>query len=144
LSCQLDWLRWWQLKLKDNDLLLIALQATIPTLNFIDKKLEKVNLDNVFKLIGQVKTNKYSNCSISATSISEITGIPRATSIRKLNTLVSLGFLVREEKNKRYSVNQSYEGRTKNIMSRDNVTFTIKTFSEYIAVIINSLIHNKL
>ena len=39
LSCQLEWLRWWQLKLKDNDLILIALQATIPTLRYVDKKI---------------------------------------------------------------------------------------------------------
>ena len=31
-----------------------------------------------------------------------------------------------------------------NIMSKDNVSFTIKTFSDYIAIIINSLIQNKL
>jgi len=144
LSCQIEWLKYWQVKLKDNDLLLIALQATIPTLHFIDKKTKRVNLDNVFKLIGQVKKEKFTDCSISATSISEITGIPRATSIRKLNILVNLGFLIRQNENKRYSVNQSYESRTKNIMSKDNVSFTVKTFSEYISVILNSLIHNRL
>ena len=49
LSCQLNWLKFWQLKLKDNDLLLISLQAIIPTLQFIDKNIGEVNLDNVFK-----------------------------------------------------------------------------------------------
>ena len=144
LSCQLEWLKWWQLKLKDNDLLLISLQATIPTLKFIDDNIKPSNVDNVFKMIGQVNKKECRDCAISATSISEITGIPRATSIRKLNKLVNLGFLIREEKNKRFSVNQSADVRTKNIMSKDNVTFTVKTFSDYIAVIINSLIHNRL
>ena len=144
LSCQLEWLKWWQLKLKDNDLLLIALQATIPTLHFIDKKMNNVNVDDVFKLIGQVTRNECENCSVSATSVSEVTGIPRATAIRKLDKLVSLGFLVREVKSKRYSINQSTDARTKNIMSRDNVSFTIKTFSDYIAIIINSLVYNRL
>jgi len=144
LSCQLEWLKWWQLKLKDNDLLLIALQATIPTLQFIDKNIKSVNVDEIFKMIGQVNKNKYSNCAISATSVSEVTGIPRATTIRKLDKLVNLGFLVRETKTKRYAINQSSDGRTKNIMSKDNVSFTIKVFSEYIAIILNSLIHNKL
>ena len=84
------------------------------------------------------------NCSISATSVSDVTGIPRATSIRKLDKLVNLGFLVRETKTKRYAINQTMDLRTKNIMSKDNVSFTIKVFSEYIAIILNSLIHNKL
>ena len=144
LSCQLEWLKFWQLKLKDNDLLLIAMQATIPTLHFIDKNLKSINIDDVFKIIGQVNTNECNNCAISATSVSEVTGIPRATAIRKLDKLVHLGFLVREIKTKRYSINQSMDARTKNIMSKDNVSFTIKTFSEYIAIILNSLIHNKL
>ena len=144
LSCQLEWLKWWQLRFKDNDLLLIALQATIPTLHFIDKKMNNVNVDDVFKLTGQVTQNECENCSVSATSVSEVTGIPRATAIRKLDKLVSLGFLVREVKSKRYSINQSTDARTKNIMSRDNVSFTIKTFSDYIAIIINSLVYNRL
>ena len=145
LSCQLEWLKWWQLKLKDNDLLLIALQATIPTLHFIDKNLDSINIEDVFKTIGQVNTENCSNCSISATSVSDVTGIPRATAIRKLDKLVSLGFLIREENSKRqYSVNQSSDSRTKNIMSKENVTFTINTFSEYISIILNSLIYNKL
>ena len=143
LSCQLDWLKWWQLKLKDNDLLLIVLQATLPTLKFIDKNMDGINLDNVFKIIGKVGKNDCNNCSISATSVAEVTGIPRATSIRKLDKLVNLGFLTREEKTKRYSVNQSIDGRTKNILSKDNVDFTIKIFSEYVAIILNSLIHNR-
>ena len=144
LSCQLDWLKWWQLKLKDNDLLLIALQATIPTLQYIDKNIKPKNVDDVFKLIGQVNKKECINCSISATSVSDVTGIPRATSIRKLEKLVDLGFLVRETKTKRYAINQATDLRTRNIMNKDNVSFTIKTFSDYISIILNSLIQNKL
>ena len=144
LSCQLEWLKWWQLKLKDNDLLLIALQATIPTLRFIDKNMKSVNVNDVFKIIGNVSKNECNNCSISATSVSEVTGIPRATAIRKLDKLVNLGFLVREIKTKRYSINQSADARTKNILSKDNVSFTINTFSDYIAIILNRLIQNRL
>ena len=144
LSCQLDWLKWWQLKLKDNDLLLIALQATIPTLQYIGKMAKEVSLDEVFTIIGKInKKSDNQSFSVSATSVSEITGIPRATCIRKLDKLVNLGFLIRELKTKRYEVNQSTESRTKNIMNKDNVTFTIETFSEYIAIILNSLIRGK-
>jgi len=144
LSCQLEWLKFWQLKLKDNDLLLITLQTIIPTLSYIDRKhLKEIKLDNIFKIIGSVKKSNHYNCSVSATSISDVTGIPRATCIRKLEKLVSLGLLTRENITKRYSINQSAEERTKNILSNENVTFTIKNFSGYIAIILNSLINNK-
>ena len=123
--------------------MLIVLQATLPTLKYIDKTVNEINLDNVFKIIGQVNKDECKNCSISATSVAEVTGIPRATAIRKLEKLVSYGFLIREEKTKRYSVNQATHERTKNILSKDNVSFTIKTFSEYISIILNSIIHNK-
>ena len=119
----------WQLKLKDNDLLLIALQATTPALQFIEKNKENTQ-DQHFE--------------INATSVSEATGIPRATCIRKLNKLVNLGYLIHSVKTKRYSVNLTMEGRAKNILSTYSIGFTIKTFSEYIAIILNSLIHNRL
>ena len=107
--------------------------------------MKKVSVDDVFKLIGHVNNkNQFSNCSISATSVAEITGIPRATVIRKLDKLVNLGFLMREVKTKRYSINQATELRTRNIMSKENVNFTIRNFSEYISIIVNSLVHNKL
>ena len=144
LSCQLEWLKWWQTKLKDNDLLLISLQAIIPTLHFIEKERNSVKINNLFKIIGEVDIKKNVNCAISATSVSEVTGIPRATCIRKLDKLINLGFLIRESDTKRYSINQSIEGRTKNILNRQNVTFTIKTLSEYISIMLNSLIQNKL
>jgi len=144
LSCQLKWLKWWQVNLKDNDLLLISLQTTIPTLKFIDKNLQSTTSKDVFKIIGKIDKNSCNKCSVSATSVSDVTGIPRATAMRKLDKLVQLGFLVREKENKRYSINQSTDLRTKNIMSRENVDFTIETFSEYISIILNSLIQNKL
>ena len=145
LSCQLDWLKMWQLKFKDNDLLLISLQTTIPTLQYIDKNIDVQSIDDVYKYIGKIsKENKNNNCSISATSVSDITGIPRATCIRKLDRLVNLGFLTRMDKSKRYSVNQSIDSRTKNITHKDNIVFTIKTYSKYLSIILNSLIYNRL
>ena len=144
LSCQLDWLKLWQLKLKDNDLLLIALQATIPSLQYIVKNKGKTKMDDIFKTIGKInEKDKSQICSVNAASISEITGIPRATCIRKLNKLVNLEFLVREKKTKRYLMHQTFDGRTKGILFRENVSFTIKTFSHYLAIILNSLSHNR-
>ena len=144
LSCQLDWLKFWQLKLKDNELLLIALQTTIPSLQYIVKSKDKIKIDEIFKVIRNFnEKDKSQNCSVSATSVSEITGIPRATCVRKLNKLVNLEFLAREKKTKRYLMHQTFDGRTKGILFKENVSFTIKTFSYYLAIILNSLSHNR-
>ena len=140
LSCQLAWLKLWQLKLKDNDLLLIALETIIPTLQYINKNMGIKKIDDVFKVIGKFdEKDKSQNCSVSATSICEITGIPRATCIRKLEKLVSLGLLIRNPKSKRYSVNQLTSARTKNIITKENVSQTIEIFSTHLSVMLNAL-----
>ena len=79
LNCQLVWFKMWQTKISDIDLIFIAMQALIPTLKYGDKMPDS---------------------SISASSISEISGIPRPTCIRKLEKLMTLGLLVREVKTK--------------------------------------------
>jgi CTP-dependent riboflavin kinase len=155
LSCQLAWLKLWQLKLKDNDLLLIALETTMPALQYINKNMGIKKIDDVFKVIGKFdEKDKSQNCSVSATSICEITGMPRPTCVRKLEKLVNLGFLTRTIKTRGYSINQALNKRTKGILFRESFSlccrspwssfFTIKNFSEYVAIIINSLIYNKL
>jgi hypothetical protein len=143
LSCELEWLKMWQGKLKDNDLLLISLQTTIPTLHYVGKT-GRIKFDDVFKLIGSINQKEnLERCAVSATAISQVTGIPRATCIRKLERLVLLGFLIRQTKTKRYFVNQNLNDRTKNILHQKNVLFTIKIFSNYISIILNSLLHNQ-
>jgi len=146
LSCQISWLKMWQNKIKDIDLILITLQAIIPAMQFSDKNqnIKDLGLDNLHTLLG--KTNKayeISDASISAASISEITGIPRATCIRKLDTLVNLEMLIRDNKTKRYFLNQSTSGRTKNIMTKNNVSLTINIFADFLSIILNALIRKK-
>ena len=146
LNHQLKWLKMWQDKIKDIDLILIALQAVIPTLQYADRNqnIKDVGLDNLHAIIG--KTNdqyKFSDTAVSAASISEVTGIPRATCIRKLEVLVKLGMLVREIKTKRYFVNQITSKRTNTILTKENVHFTIKNFSEYLSIILNSINRTK-
>ena len=144
LSCQLEWLKMWQVKLKDIDLILIMLQSIIPTLNFAEKNIKNLNLNNIFINIGKMKTKfDTKKSSINATSVSEVTGIPRATCARKLDKLVSLGFLVYDTGSKRYIVNQNFEKRTASVLSKDKVNFTIELFSEYFSIILNSLAYNK-
>ena len=98
----------------------------------------------MYKIIGHVnKKDEENNCSVGATSVSDVTGIPRATCIRKLEKLVSAGFLFREEKTKRYFVNQNIVDRTKNIITKDAVADSLGIFTSFICVILNSLIYNR-
>lgn len=143
LNCQLNWLSMWRKKIKDIDLILIALQALIPTLQFANKNIKIPGLENTYKYIGHTSDPaKLRMIAVSAASISEITGIPRATCIRKLEKLVLLGMLMREEKSKRYYINKQTSARTKNIMTKENIDFTIKNYSDYISIMINAITRN--
>jgi len=144
LNHELRWLKMWQHNLKDNDLLLIVLQAVIPTIHHANKNYKNYNLDNMFKIIGVVDDKSgFNKTAIGATAVSEVTGIPRATCIRKLEKLVVLGFLIKSDSTKRYFINQNFSDRTKNIITKENVTSTIETFSSFISIILNSLLFNK-
>ena len=143
LSCQLNWLKLWQQKIYDIDLLFIAMQALIPTLQYTDKKmnLKKIGTENLYSVIGKTTINyRNSTSTVSATSISDISGIPRATCIRKLDKLVSLGLLIREIKTKRYYVNQTASERTKHITQKEYVLSSVEIFSEFLSVIIRALV----
>ena len=126
LKCQIDWLKMWQTKIKDVDLIFIAMQALIPNLKYEEaaKKSLRLNLKET---------------SINASSISEVSGIPRATCIRKLEKLVKLGLLVREIKTKRYYVNQHTSERTKFITKKENIDSTIKIFTEFLSIVMNAI-----
>ena len=146
LSCQLLWLKMWKKKFKDIDMMLIALQATIPTLQYVDKSEKNKNhsLDNMLNPIRKTKRrNLLSLKGVSATSVSEVTGIPRATCIRKLEKLTLLGFLFREPKTKRFFLNQNKSDRAKSIVTKDNINFTVEIFSKFLTIILNSLIQNQ-
>ena len=129
LNCQLTWFKMWQTKISDIDLIFIAMQALIPTLKYNYK-----NIDN---------ENEMPDSSISASSISEISGMPRPTCIRKLEKLVKLGLLVREVKTKRYYVNQLTADRPKHITKKENIVLTIQAFSNFLSILISTLIRKE-
>ena len=97
LNVQLQYIRFWHKKLNDLEMLLIGLQSIIQTLNYF-KKSENINsAQNVF-----LKNIDTKNANISATSVSEVTGIPRATCIRKLDKFVKMKVLEKDLNTKRY------------------------------------------
>ena len=102
LNVQLEYIKFWQDKLKDLEMLLIGVQVLILTLN----TLKRNNNDflSIFDNEKNMKTLSENNADISATSISDITGIPRATCIRKLDKFVKMKVLQKNVKSKRYSL----------------------------------------
>ena len=119
-------------------MLLIGLQVIIQTLNFIKKK-----PDNFLSLINEdknVNNFKLNEANISATSVSDITGIPRATCIRKLEWLAKSKYLRKDPENKRYSFildDKSNNGSMNHPMT--NVKATIKGFCDLSSIMYRSL-----
>ena len=102
LNVQLEYIKFWQDKLKDLEMLLIGVQVLILTLNSIKKN--PTNLYSVFDSQKSIKNIPELSADISATSVSDITGIPRATCIRKLDKFVKMRVLQKNLKSKRYSL----------------------------------------
>ncbi len=97
LNVQLQYIRFWHKKLNDLEMLLIGLQSIIQTLNYFKKSENISSSQNVF-----FKNIDTKNANISATSVSEVTGIPRATCIRKLDKFVKMKVLEKDLNTKRY------------------------------------------
>ena len=147
-NCQVAWMKMWQKEIKDVDLIFITIQALIPAMQHADPadiNKNYVGNENLYSLIGKTNKdyNKNHKSTINASSISEVSGIPRATCIRKLQKLVKLGMLVKELKSKRYYVNQLTGERTKNIMKKHSVIHSVDIFCELLSVIISALTRKK-
>ena len=102
LNVQLEYIKFWQDKLKDLEMLLIGVQVLILTLNSIKRNFN--NYNSIFENQKNLKNMNQFNGDISATSVSDITGIPRATCIRKLDKFVKMKVLQKNQKSKRYSL----------------------------------------
>ena len=97
LNSQLRILKNWQNKFKDLELLLINLECSIQGNRIYDKKIlsMKVIFFSKNNLHGEIQVP-----SVSATSVCEVTGIPRATCIRKLEKLTSMRLIAKDKVSK--------------------------------------------
>ena len=137
LSVQLEYIKFWQDKLKDLEMLLIGVQVLILTLNSLRR-----NFTNFNSVLGNQKGLKSIlefNADISATSVSDITGIPRATCIRKLEKFVKMRVLQKNQKSKRYSL--ILDQTTFNpMLSQDWMKHKIKILSDFSFIVIKGLV----
>ncbi len=137
LNVQLEYIKFWQDKLKDLEMLLIGVQVLILTLNSLRR-----NFTNFNSVLGNQKGLKSIlefNADISATSVSDITGIPRATCIRKLEKFVKMRVLQKNQKSKRYSL--ILDQTTFNpMLSQDWMKHKIKILSDFSFIVIKGLV----
>jgi hypothetical protein len=134
LGAQLEYLKLWIKQLKDVELVLIALQVVhLFTLRAKEKKLSHTNIFDNPSLI-----KEYISASISATSVAEVTGIPRATCVRKLEILVKKKIISKDKISKKYYITPSVIGN--NVFSRNITEKVTKLFSNFYFICIRALV----
>ena len=148
LNTQLQYIKFWQEQFKDLEMLLIGLQTLIQTVRCL-KTTEKFQTLNSF-ILTKISRNReesvYSNiknANISATSISEVTGIPRANCIRKLEKYVKMKVLEKDPLTKRYYLVPTQlsivsTSSSSNILL-DGIKNTTSIFSEFSSILLKSL-----
>ena len=85
------------------------------------------------------------NAGISATSISEVTGIPRANCIRKLEKYIKMKIIEKDPVTKRYNLipaQLKFAPSSSNPIL-DGVKHTINIFSEVSSILLKSLNKNR-
>ena len=132
LGVQLEYLRLWNKQLKDLELGLIFLQVA----HLFSVKAKKNFLSPKDFYDDPSLLKEYIGASVSASSISEVTGIPRATCVRKLKTLVSLKKISQDEISKRYYIisNATSEG----LISNKITGKVVKIFSNFFFICIRA------
>jgi len=138
LSTQLKYLKMWQKELNDLELILIGLQCFIQT--NLDFKKKNVKYDDHFfsSKPGQIKIKTNDNFSVSATSVSEVTGVPRATCIRKLDKLNRMKIVKKNINSKRFQID--LKNFQHNLLNSKKISQnTIEMFSEFYLIVLKAL-----
>ena len=133
LGAQLEYLKLWSVQLKDLELVLISLQ--ILRLLSTKAKEKKLSIEDTLNDPSVIKD--FNSASISATSISEVTGIPRATCIRKLEKLVKLKMIKQDHTSKRYYLIPT--SVSKNIISEEVTRKVTKVFCEFYFICLRAI-----
>jgi len=148
LNAQLQYIKLWQVQFKDLEMLLIGLQTLIQSIRYFKNLSRLKNLDSFLlsKTIKSTASFDAKKTGISATSVSEVTGIPRANCIRKLEKYVGMEIMEKNPVTKRYNL---IPGQMKSTPSYyDNsmlngIKNTINIFSEFSSIVLKSLNKSK-
>jgi len=146
LNTQLQYIKLWQVRYRDLEMLLIGLQTLIQTIRYLKNSNRLQNLDSFLlnKMTKSTSLFDVKSAGISATSISEVTGIPRANCIRKLEKYIKMKIMEKDPISKRYNLVpfqlKSASSPTNPIL--DGIKQTINIFSEFSSIILRSLNKN--
>ena len=134
LDTQLKYISLWKNKVNDLELMLISYQCLATMIS----KFSKSNLSLQELNLKYHDDNFLNNSTISATSISDVTGIPRATCLRKLEHLVKLKMVVKDETTKRfYLTKRSLDA--KGLASYNFMKNLIKIFSDFYFICLRTI-----
>jgi hypothetical protein len=143
LNAQLQYMKLWQIQFRDLEMLLIGLQTLIQSIKDLKNLNELQNLDSFLLIKTKKNINSFytKDAGISATSISEVTGIPRANCIRKLKKYIKMKIIEKDPVTKRYHL---IPAQIKHAPFSANpilngIEHTINTFSEFSSIILKSL-----
>ena len=147
LNTQLQYIKLWQVRFKDLEMLLIGLQTLIQSIRDLKNSRKLQNLDSFLLNKTTKSTDSFDvkNAGISATSISEVTGIPRANCIRKLEKYIKMKIIEKNSVTKRYSLIPAQIKSTSSSANPilDGIKHTINIFSEFSSILLKSLNKNR-
>ena len=133
LGAQIKYLNLWTQQFKDSELALIFLQVVnLFASKAKDKNITHKNLfdnPNLFK--------EFITASISATSIAEVTKIPRATCVRKLEHLVKLKMVSQDKISKRYYIIP--DATADNLISQEITDKVVAIFSNLYFICVRAI-----
>ena len=145
LNTQLQYIKFWQEQFKDLEMLLIGLQTLIQTVRYLKTtgKFQTFDSFTISKISKGTAFPDIKNANISATSISEVTGIPRANCIRKLEKFIKMKVIEKDQVTKRYylmpdQLSVKPLSSSTNTLG-DGIKYTLSIFSEFSSTILRSL-----
>jgi len=143
LNTQLEYIKLWQIQFKDLEMLLIGLQTLIQSITCLKNSNRSKSFDSFLlsKMTKSTATFDVRNAGISATSISEVTGIPRANCIRKLEKYIKMKMVEKDLVTKRYNlIPAQIKSAPSNVnLILDGIKNTINIFSEFSSIFLKSL-----
>ena len=143
LSAQLEYMKIWQVRFRDLEMLLIGMQTLIQGIRCSKNLNKSKNLDSflVSKVVKSTDLLNAKDVGISATSISEVTGIPRANCIRKLDKYIEMKIMEKNPVTKRYNLMPAQLKSTPSVSNPilDGIRHTVNIFSEFSSIVLRSL-----
>jgi len=133
LETENQYLTLWTKHFKDIEVFLIGVNIALMLSQ--KTKLENKSFDDMYN--NTENTLKHKDNDISATSISEITNIPRATVIRKLNYLVKLKLFKQNKITKRYHVTPEFFQSSEMRNNTEKKVFAL--FSNFYSICLKAL-----